>query len=111
MANVLAVGILVGQQRPGSRPFLLGFEVFGAMALAFYVVAFAWFFPESQELVGSYLAPWLELMEKAIGRSRPFALVPIVWLGTVLMLGWPQVAFALIGGSLSRRFKAPSIPR
>ncbi len=69
MANVLAVGILVGQQRPGSRPFLLGFEVFGAMALAFYVVAYAWFFPKSHELVDSYLAPWLELMEKAIGRS------------------------------------------
>jgi hypothetical protein len=103
MANVLAVGILVGQQRPGSRPFLLGFEVFGAMALAFYIVAYAWFFPESHELVDSYLAPWLELMEKAIGRNPPFAFVPIVWFGTVLMLGWPQVAFALIGGSLSRR--------
>jgi hypothetical protein len=37
MANVLAVGILVGQQSPRSRPFLLGFEAFGAMALAFYV--------------------------------------------------------------------------
>jgi hypothetical protein len=111
MANVLAVGILVGQQRPGSRPFLLGFEVFGAMALAFYVVAFAWFFPESHKLVGSYLAPWLGLMEEAIGRNRPFAFVPIACFGIVVMLGWPQVAFALIGGSLSRRFKAPSIPR
>jgi hypothetical protein len=81
------------------------------MALAFYVAAYAWFFPESQELVGSYLAPWLELMEKAVGRNRPFALVPIVCFGIVVMLGWPQVAFALIGGSLSRRFKAPRIPR
>jgi len=34
------------------------------------------------------------------------------FLGTnvVGMPGWPQVAFALIGGSLSRRFKAQSIP-
>src|SRR5262249_49253207 len=110
MANVLAVGILVGPQRPGCRPFLLGFEVFAVMALAFLGVACAWGFAVSHVLVGSSLVTWLELMEKAIGRNPPFAFVPIVWFGTVLMLGWPQVAFALIGGSLSRRFKAPSIP-
>ncbi len=34
MANVLVVGLLIAQQRPSSRPFLWGFEVFGAMALA-----------------------------------------------------------------------------
>ena len=44
MANVLAVGILIGQRRPGSRPFLLGFEAFGAMALALYI-ALVSFFP------------------------------------------------------------------
>ena len=37
MANVLVVGMLVAQRRPGSRPFLLGFEAFGAMALALYI--------------------------------------------------------------------------
>ena len=37
MANVLAVGILIAQQRPGSRPFFLGFEAFGAMALALFI--------------------------------------------------------------------------
>lgn len=31
MANVLMVGVLINQRRPGWRPFLLGFEVFGAM--------------------------------------------------------------------------------
>ena len=29
MANVLAVGLLIAQQRPGSRPFMLGFGAFG----------------------------------------------------------------------------------
>ena len=43
MANVLAVGILIGQRRPGSRPFLLGFEAFGAMALALYVALASFF--------------------------------------------------------------------
>jgi hypothetical protein len=37
MPNALAVGTLIGKQRVGSRPFLLGFEAFGAMALAFFV--------------------------------------------------------------------------
>ena len=35
MANVLAVGLLIGLRRRGSRPFLLGFEAFGAMASGF----------------------------------------------------------------------------
>ena len=34
MANVLGVGLLIAQQRPRYYPFLLGFEAFGAMALA-----------------------------------------------------------------------------
>ena len=37
MANVLALGILTGQRRPRSSPFLLGFGTFGAIALAVYV--------------------------------------------------------------------------
>jgi hypothetical protein len=114
MANVLAVGILVGQQSPRSRPFLLGFEAFGAMALAFYV-ALVSFFPDSYEPIGSYLAlvesVLVEPIEKFIGRDRPFILVPIAYIVAVIMLGWPQVAFALIGGFLSRRFKTPNTPR
>jgi hypothetical protein len=38
MANVLAVGMLIAYPRPTSRPFLLGFEIFGALALALYIV-------------------------------------------------------------------------
>ncbi len=110
MGNVMAVGILVGQQRPGSRQFLLGFGAFGTMALTFYVVAFACFFHESYVLVGSFLAPWLKLMETVIGRNRPFVFVPITCFGIVVMLGWPQVAFALVGGWLSRRFKVAVTP-
>jgi hypothetical protein len=54
MANVLAVGILVGQQRPGSRQFLLGFEAFGAMAMVSYA-ALVWFVPGSYEWIDAYL--------------------------------------------------------
>jgi hypothetical protein len=78
------------------------------MALAFYV-ALVSFSPDSYEPIGSYLAlvesVLVEPMEKFIGRARPFILVPIAYFVAVIMLGWPQVAFALIGGFLSRRFK------
>jgi hypothetical protein len=104
MANVLAVGMLVGQRRPGSRPFLLGFEVFGAMALALFV-DLASLLPYGDGLMNSYLSPLIEPMEKFIGRDRPFVFIPTACLGCVAMLGWPQLAFALIGGFLSRRFK------
>ena len=48
MANVLGVGMLVAHQRPSCRAFLLGFEVFGAMALVFYVILAS---PSRRELV------------------------------------------------------------
>jgi hypothetical protein len=111
MANVLAFGVLVSQRRPGSRPFLLGFEAFGAMALALYVAWTIYFIehagPNNSYLIllYSYLAPLVEPIENNIGRGRPFVFYPILCSVLVAMLGWPQVAFALIGGFLSRRFK------
>ena len=108
MANVLAVGMLIGQRRPGSRPFLLGFEAFGAMALAFYI-ALASCFP--REVVLPYVTPVLAPIERTIGNDRPFVMIPIVCVVAVALLGWPQVAFALAGGFLSRRFKVTISPR
>jgi hypothetical protein len=106
MANVLAVGILIGQWRPESRPFLLGFEAFGAMALALFVaVAMASLFLDNYRLLTSYLTPVIQPIEKSIGQNRPFVFIPIALFAMVVMLGWPQLVFALIGGSLSRRFR------
>ena len=98
MANVLAVGILVGQQRPGSRPFLLGFEVFGAMALAVYVILATYL---RHEAVEPYLGLFIPIVE-IIG-PLPFIPIPIQVSVVVIALGLPQVAFALIGGFLSRK--------
>jgi hypothetical protein len=106
MANVLAVGILIGQWRPESRPFLLGFEAFGAMALALFVaVAVASLFLDNYRMLTSYLTPVIDPIEKSIGQNRPFVFIPIALFAMVVMLGWPQLVFALIGGSLSRRFR------
>jgi hypothetical protein len=102
MANVLAVGMVIGQQRPGSSPFLLGFETFGAMALALYVVLASSF---HREVVSPYLSPLVDPIRDTIGFHRPFILIPVLCSVGVLMLGWPQLAFALLGGFLFRRFK------
>ncbi len=108
MANVLAVGVLIGQRRPGSRPFLLGFETFGAMALAVFV-ALAICFP--REVVFPYMAPFLYPVETIIGPGRPVLYIPIGGFVVLVVLGLPQFVFALIGGSLSRRFKITITPR
>ena len=112
MANVLAVGILIGQWRPESRPFLLGFEAFGATALALFVaVAVASLFLDNYRLIISYLTPVIERIENSIGPNRPFVFIPIGLFAMVVMLDWPQLAFALLGGFLSRRFKVIVVRR
>jgi hypothetical protein len=101
--NVLAVGMLIGRRRPGNRRFLLG-EAFGAMAFALYV-ALASFLRD--EVVMPYLGPLLDLfdyLEKTIGSDRPFVFIPFLCPAGAVMLGLPQVVFALIGGLLSRKF-------
>ena len=55
MANVLAVGLLIARQRPESRPFLLGFEIFGATALASYIALAFFSFPGPRGPIHSYV--------------------------------------------------------
>ena len=104
MANVLVVGTLVAQQRPGNRPFLLGFAVSGAMVLALFV-ALTDFRPESRGTIILLSQPGTVPVEKAVGLDRPYVRIPLECSGVVGLLTVPQVAFALIGGFLSRRFK------
>jgi hypothetical protein len=108
MANVLTVGMLIGQRRPGSRPFLLGFEAFGAIALALFVVL-AICCP--RQVVIPYFAPFVYPVERFIGPGRPFLYIPLGGFVVVVVLGLPQLVFALIGGVVSRRFKITSHPR
>jgi hypothetical protein len=108
MANVLAVGILIGLQSSGSSPFLLGFEAFGAMALALYVALLSW---RPRGLVIPYLLSLIRVLEQTVGRDRPFVFLPVLFFGSVVMLGLPQVAFALIGAFLCRRFKSTTACR
>jgi hypothetical protein len=101
MATVLVIGLLIGHRRLGRSPFLLGFESFGVLALALCVGLASCF---REEMVGPYLGLFLDPLLKRIGQNRRW-FVPIVFPATALMLGLPQLAFALLGGFLSRRFR------
>jgi hypothetical protein len=102
MANVLAVGLLIGLLRRGSHPFLLGFEAFGVMALAFYL-ALTGFSPHPWVI--SYLELLLEPTRSTIETDRPGVLIASICSVAVVMLGLPQLTFALIGGFLSRTYR------
>jgi hypothetical protein len=101
MANVLAVGLLIGKKRRGSRPFLLGFEAFGVMASALYI-ALAVF---SRQAVIPYLELSLQPIRETISQDWTVVLIATIYSAAVVMLGLPQLAFALVGGFLARRFR------
>jgi hypothetical protein len=98
MANVLAVGLLIGHRRRRNRRFLWSFVVLGAVALALYVAVASLF---AEELVIPYMMLSYNLIfgYKGLLRSlQPYFVVyyPVL----ALMLGLPQLALALVGGLL-----------
>jgi hypothetical protein len=101
MANVLVIGILIAQRHPGSRLFLLGFEVFGAMALAVYVALSVY---HDAVAVTAYLELFMGPWEVTINRlPPPDDVISNFIVGVLLAL--PQVVFALIGGFLSLKYR------
>jgi hypothetical protein len=98
MASVLAIGLIIGYRRHGSRPFLLGFESFGAMALALFAAAVVLF---GGKMLESYTRILIDPLAKIIGPDRPFIHIPVAYVS----LGLPQVAFALMGGFLSQKYR------
>ena len=103
MGNILvAVGLLV-HQRQRSHPFFLGFAVFGAAALAVYIAAVSCV---TYEQLRPYLDLTLEPLKKSFGPSPALARSAVVYLIFAVMIVLPQIAFALIGGLIFRRFRA-----
>jgi hypothetical protein len=98
MASVLAIGLIIGYRRHGSRPFLLGFESFGAVALALFAVLAASF---GKKMLDSYIMIFIEPLPKILGPAQSLFHIPIA----CVALGLPQVAFALMGGFLSRKYR------
>jgi hypothetical protein len=102
MANVLIVGLVIAQQLPKTRLFLVGFELFGAIALA-SCIALALSFPGGP--IRPYVSMVLDPILATMGPAPPVIRFPIIWCVVPVMLAWPQGAFALIGGFLSRKFR------
>jgi hypothetical protein len=111
MANILAIGLLLAFLRPQRRDFLRGFELFGLIALI-CVVGLAMVV---EGLVTLYLAPPMALFEATIGPPPP---IRQNWPTYPFLVGfcffsvwatWPQLAFAVIGGFLSRRSGAAMV--
>jgi hypothetical protein len=102
MASVLLMGILAGIRRPDRHPFLLGFTSFGVIGLSLYVLMAVNF---ADATIGPYLEQFLEPIVQIIGRDQSAIFILTVYSIAVVLLGWPQVAFALLGGFVSRRYK------
>jgi hypothetical protein len=80
------------------------------MAMVSYA-ALVRFVPGSYERIDAYLALWVEFVARLIGGDRPLLFVLIAYYGILIILGSPQVAFALIGGYLFRKFRITITPR
>ncbi len=111
MANVLVVGLLVARYRPKSRSFLVGFEgTLVTIALAVYIFL-PREFPDFAGTIMLYLDLGSSAFEPYLGTKPSLVVDALYWLLVVVMLGAPQLAIALIGGFLSRRFKSTVIRR
>jgi hypothetical protein len=103
MANVLAFGLVLGWLRRSSRPYLIGFEALGALALVFYVTAIL--SPSHREsipqmIVFGYLRLALGLWPSGAARTIPRVL--LAYSAISLWVTWPQLALAMIGGLFTR---------
>ena len=98
MANLLAIGLYrLWTERNGqgrTRLFLVGFEVFGGVALLLFFVC-TWVAPDSlHDGVGDFLG------SLSLGPGGPLFLA-----GAVVILLLPQLALASVGGWLVSRYK------
>lgn len=102
MANVLAFGLLAGFGGLERRPFLLGFELVGAIALAAYIILASFF---ASETVVPFVGLFLNPMRSISGLDRSSVVMAAEHSVAVVMFTLPQLAFACLGGLLSRRYK------
>jgi hypothetical protein len=100
--GVEPIEIPVGHWRRESRGFLSGFEAFGAMACAAYVVSASLF---ARETLIPYIwlvhTPIISYRDAAMPLSRPFYFL-VYYFVLAVLLGLPLMAFALVGGFFCR---------
>lgn len=100
MANILAFGLLIAHRCRRCRPFLIGFEAFGVVALGLYLIAAILF---TREVFLPYFSLTLKVVESIFGpptgmtTAKALAIMPVAIAVQVL----PQLTLALVGGSLT----------
>ena len=102
MATLVVIGLVIGYGHRSSRPFILGFESFGVLALALSVVVGCNFVAQRR---GPYVGRWFADFVASITGWDTVPLTPISYSVAVAVLALPQVTFALIGGFLSRKYR------
>jgi hypothetical protein len=99
MANLLLAALIIGVRYRGSRRYLLGFVVFGAVALASYV-AIDHLFPQvTDRYQGFGISKYLDTHRHRMTRVNQLELDALV----MAMLGLPQLGVALAGAWLTSR--------
>lgn len=103
MANILAIGFLIGLRRDGSHPSLLGFEVFGGAALVLFGLIV---------IVGyrtwtiDYNVRYHHFVPQIIAKHP----IPRQIAASFTLVS-PQLACALLGGFLSANSDGPVVNR
>jgi hypothetical protein len=104
MANVLAIVFLIGQRHHECRRLVLGFEAFGAAALAYLIMAVL----SGEDWVWSYVALILEPTRTLVRPTGAGKWSTVrLFVGRSFLSIWatlPQLTFALIGGYLLQSF-------
>jgi hypothetical protein len=108
MVDVLTIGILAGYKRHDRRSFLLGFLLFGGLAASFYFFLVLRF---SEEVVLPYVQFFLKPVWEMFREKPTPAFLLIAYPMGIVLLVWPQLAFALLGGYVSRRYKVTIVRR
>jgi hypothetical protein len=104
VTNILEFGLLVALRRPRSRPFLLGFEIVGALALLLYV--FLSTLSGGALLRDFYMEPLIGSFNRTMhARYHPLVAIPVMVSVGVVVMSLPQLVFALLGGFFSSGFR------
>ncbi len=106
MANILIIVPLVIYPYRSCRRFLWGFEVFGASAVTLYV-ALRILHPAGVPVVRYYTRLAADALIRAWGSPWGWTYLRFL-VGSILVSLWltlPQLAFALIGGFLTRHLR------
>jgi hypothetical protein len=102
MVSVLVVVKSIDGHRPESSPFVMGFELFGVVAIVLLLIVVS--IPGLNRLLMSYVALPMRSLETIVGADNPFLNDQIAYFVVAIMLGWPQITLAMLGGYLSRNY-------